>query len=113
MELSVSQQGGYVLAKATGAIDDSAAEPFRELLYPLVQTHNAKVVLDLSDSPRINSMGIGRLVGLVNEAKESNSRVVVAAPTEFVAGALRVARIDKVMDIADTVEEAVAHLTGT
>lgn len=112
MELQLSHEEGYVLASTVGRIDDSAGEPFKERLHPLVAQRGAKIVLDLSQSDFITSMGIGALVSLVVHANSSGSRVVVAACTPFVAAVLETTKLNKFIDIAATRSEAVSLLLG-
>ncbi len=107
MELNVSHEDGYVLACTSGVIDESARELFRENLHPLVGQAGTKVVLDLSGSERIDSMGIGQLVSLTTHANTNSSRVVLAACQPFVAIVLSRSKLDRFFDMADTVAEAI------
>ena len=110
MELHVSQEDGYLLAKTVGPIDDSAGDLFRQDLSPVIAEHGTKVVLDLSGSPRVNSVGLGHLVTLVANANIHSSRVVVAACTSFVSAVLDRSRLERFFEIADTVPEAVSRV---
>jgi anti-anti-sigma factor len=110
MNVTVTQEDGYLLAKATGPIDESALESFRDRLHPLVARHGAQLIVDLSGSPRITSTGIARLVILVTDANTHGSRVIFAAPTSFVDGVFRVSRLDRFFEIAGTVVEAIDML---
>ena len=83
MDLTISHEPGYVLACTAGAIDESAESQFRNLLFPLVGQAGTQLILDLSQSPRISSRGVGLLVGLVAHANTHSSRVVLAACTEL------------------------------
>jgi anti-anti-sigma factor len=108
MELSVSHEEGYVLARTSGPIDESAAGPLREYLHPLVAQKGTRVVLDISDSPRITSAGIGQLVKLVSDANSHASRVVLARVPPFVGEVLSITRLNRFFEMAETVSEAVA-----
>lgn len=110
MELEVSHEGEYVLAKTSGLIDDSAGGPFRESLHPLVGQSGTKVVLDLSGSDRINSAGIGQLVLLVSNANTNSSRVVLAACSPFVSIVLSRSRLDRFFEMVDSVPEAIRRV---
>ncbi len=110
MELNVSHESGYVLACTGGVIDESAKELFREHLHPLVGQSGTRVVLDLSGSDRIDSMGIGQLVSLTTHANTNSSRVVLAACQPFVAIVLSRSKLDRFFDMAETVAEAVSLL---
>jgi len=80
MELRISHEEGYVLAKTAGTIDDDAREFLRGSLHLLVGQSGTKVVLDLSQSNFMNSNGIGQFVSLVTHANSSDSRVVLGLP---------------------------------
>ena len=110
MELALSHEDGYVMANTSGPIDESAVELFREYLHPLVGQAGTKVVLDLSDSERINSLGIGALVSLVADANTNSSHVVLAACRSFVTIVVDRSGLDRFFDMADTVPEAVNRL---
>jgi anti-anti-sigma factor len=112
MELTVSHEQGYVLACTSGPIDESASEPLREYLHPLVAQKGTRLILDLSDSPRITSAGIGQLVKLVSDANSHASRVVLARVPPFIGEVLSVTRLNRFFDLAETVSEAVTLAEG-
>jgi anti-anti-sigma factor len=107
MELTIAHEPGYVLACTSGPIDESAAESFREYLHPLAGQNGTRLILDLSDSPRITSAGLGQLVKLVSDANSHRSRVVLARVTPFVGEVLSVTRLNRFFDVAETLSEAV------
>jgi len=110
MELTVCHEDGYFLAKTTGAIDGSADQLFRDQLHPLVARRDTKLILDLSGSATISSLGISRLVLLVTDANTKHSRVIIAAPSRFLGGVFRVSHLDHFFEIADRVDDAVDML---
>lgn len=110
MELKLSHEQGYVLAETRGPIDDSAGDLFREHLHPLVGQRVTKLLVDLSGSERINSIGIAHLVKLVTDANTHGSRVVLAAAAPFVAGVFGVTRLNKFFDLAETRAAALSAL---
>lgn len=91
-------------------MDGSAGELFREYLHPLVGQSGTKLVLDLSESDRIDSNGIGELVLLVTHANSNSSRVVLAACSPFVSIVLNRSRLDRFFDTADSVAEAIRRV---
>jgi anti-anti-sigma factor len=109
MELAITHHPGYALATLTGPLDESARTQFREQLHPIVGTSGARLVLDLSGVPRINSPGIGNLVALVADANTQGSRVVLCSLTPFVTGVMAVTKLDQFFELAGSVEEAVAR----
>jgi anti-anti-sigma factor len=111
MELTISHEQGYVLACTSGPIDESAAEPLREYLHPLVAEKGTRVVLDISDSQWITSPGIAQLVKLVSDANSHASRVVLARVPPFVGEVLRLTRLNRFFEMAETISEAVTLAT--
>ena len=103
MELTISHEDGYVLAATVGSIDDSSRDLFREYLHPLVRQRGTNVVLDLSGSDRINSVGIANLVSLVAHANTNSSRVILAACSPFVSIVLGRCKLDTYFEMADSV----------
>lgn len=113
MELHVSREEGYVLAKTSGPIDESAGDRFREDLHPLIGERGTKLILDLSESKRINSMGLGALVVLAANANTNGSRVVLAGCPPFISEVLRQSKLDTYFQIAGSVSEALQRVADS
>ena len=107
MEIHVSHEEGYVLARVKGFVDDSAGALFREHLHPLVGQPGTKLVLDLAEAKRINSSGLSHLVILVSNANTNSSRVVLAAPSPFLAVVFNRSKLEQFFDVAETMAEAI------
>jgi anti-anti-sigma factor len=107
MELKLSHEEGYILAATVGAMDDSATAPFKESLHPLVGQKRTRLVLDLSQSKYINSIGIGQLVSLVVHANTSGSRIILAACSPFIAVVLGRSKLNTFFEVVESVPEAI------
>ena len=110
MELNVDDQGSYVLAKTNGPIGDEAADAVRDHLDPVVARGDANLIIDISSSARINSAGLAILVRLVTDANKYGSRMILAAPSPFVANVLEVTRLSEFFDVVESVEEAIQRV---
>ena len=113
MDLVVTRESGYVVAKTSGAIDESAGETFRSQLHPVLAEPGTKLIVDLSGSTYLNSTGLGYLVSLVAYANTKSSHAIFCAPTPHVAGVFAVTKLDKYFDIAPTLSEAIARVTDS
>jgi anti-anti-sigma factor len=111
MELNLSHEDGYALAATDGPIDLSVGKAFRELLHPLVRQSRTTLIIDLSRSARINSDGLAQLIKLVADANTHSSRVVLAAPTPFVARVLEVTKLNTFFEVQPTLSQAVEAAT--
>lgn len=108
MELTLSKHDGHVIAHTSGPIDESAREAFREHLHPIVGMRDSRLIIDLSQSTRINSQGLSHLVTLVAHANTSGSRVVLCGVPPFVSVVLSVTRLNQFFELALDQATAVA-----
>jgi anti-sigma B factor antagonist len=102
------------MAEATGAgvvegptqfIIHNRAEVRQRVRAQLEQGH-ATVVVDLSRTEYVDSAGLGTLVLLSKEARALGGCLVLAGLSDHVRDLLRLVRLDEVLTIAATVEEA-------
>jgi len=109
MELTLSSRDGVTVASTKGPIDETAREPFRDLLHPLVGQKGSRLVVDLSDSPRINSAGLGNLVALTADANTNDSRVVLCHPQTYVTMVISLTKLDRFFQIVPDLDAAMAR----
>jgi anti-anti-sigma factor len=110
VEVNLTLHDGYALAQTHGPLDDSTAAVFRDSLHPLFNERGVHLVVDIADSPRVNSEGLSAMVRLASDGNTRGGTVVFAAPSIFVREVLKVTRLDKFFDIAATTEEALTRL---
>lgn len=107
MELTLDLEEGIPVAHTLGPLDETSRPVFREQLHPLVGKAGGRLVLDLADSPRINSAGIGSLVALTADANTNDSLVVLCNLQPYVAMVVSVTRLDRYFTIEPDVAAAV------
>jgi anti-anti-sigma factor len=107
MDLKVFRHDDYVVARLGGNLDETARDPFREHLHPLFATKGTNLIVDLSDSPRVNSAGIGNLVALVADANTNDSRVILCSLQPYVSMVISVTKLDRFFEIAADLDEAI------
>lgn len=98
---------GHVVVGVHGDVDIASAADLREHLQREVERY-ALVVVDLAGVGFMDSTGLGVLVAAHNRAKASGRRLVVAEPQRLVRNALRLVQVDSVIDVYDSVAEALA-----
>ncbi|HEY3172710.1 MAG TPA: STAS domain-containing protein [Thermoanaerobaculia bacterium] len=64
------------------------------------------VVLDLTDLEYLDSTAVGILVGALHRLKSEDRELVLVNPRERIAALLRVAHLDSLFEIYDSVSEA-------
>jgi anti-sigma B factor antagonist len=111
MEITVTTRDGLHIAKLEGVLEESDRRAVQEQLHSLIEDPDSRVVVDLSGVPRMTSSGLGLLVTLVARANTKGAKVVLAAPTPFVASVLKVTRLDNFFGVAPTIDDAIRRLS--
>ncbi|HBF33280.1 TPA: hypothetical protein DDW35_01825 [Candidatus Sumerlaeota bacterium] len=111
MRFEIEKQPWGTLVRLNGGMDALHLSVVDELdAILLLQDTGANVVLDFAHLTFIDSTGLGRLVNLVNNFRENNRKLFVAAPGESVLRVLRLARMDQVLSITESVESAISQI---
>ena len=109
MQMTTRQFADTTLARPVGRIDHRSAPAFEAALEPLVAAvveARGALVLDFSEVDYISSVGLRVLMLLGRRMREGQAKVVLAAMQSVVAEIFSIARFDKVLPIAPTVEAA-------
>jgi anti-sigma B factor antagonist len=75
-----------------------------------VQRPEPRVLLNLKAVTFIDSMGLGELVASYTTVRKHGGNLLLAAPGEFVAQVLQVARLPDVIKVYETADHALADL---
>ena len=107
LQISTSNMEDAVVVHCTGEIvyrEEAAA--LRQQVKALLEK-NRCVVLDLAGISRVDSNGLGTLVGLLGSAKSLGHDLVFAALGTRMRDVLKLTRLTALFDIHETVEKAV------
>ena len=112
IEVTSMETRGIEVVAISGKIVGSAqaSRDFHELFQSLVAEGKRKFVIDLTETPWTNSLGVGMLMGAYISVKNHGGEVVLAKPSERIQDLLRVTRLYQVFDVFDSLEAAVDHL---
>ena len=108
MRIEVHEQPGAIVVSLGGEIDLDSSPRLRQRLTGLM-TGGRTVVVDMSGVEYIDSSGIASLVEAYQRARGVGDRYVLAAVSRAAARVLGLARLDKVFELADSIEAAVAR----
>lgn len=108
--LSITSQNidGTVVLKLSGSAGMTQAEPMRRELQRVINARAARVVVDLTELSGISSLFAGDMVALHNALKRHGGVAIIAGPQPNVLQALSRMRIDSMMNIAKSVDEALS-----
>ena len=104
--IDVNQVSGIPVLKVTGEIDIYTAPMFKQAVVNMVTEGSKNVIIDLSGVTFMDSSGFGTLLGATRRLRPSGGGLHLAAPNSTIQRMLRLTRLDSIMRIYDTIEEA-------
>ena len=104
--IDVQQVTGIPVLKVTGEIDIYTAPMFKQAVVNMVTEGSKNVIIDLSGVTFMDSSGFGTLLGATRRLRPSGGGLHLAAPNSTIQRMLRLTRLDSIMRIYDTIEEA-------
>ena len=112
MDLQLSARAGSActVVKVGGQLDMDTTGELDDFLRQVADEGGVQVVLDFADVSFLDSSGLGVLMVWFKELHGSGGRLCVAAVQDLVGYVLRVAAVDQVLDVYDTVEAAEADM---
>lgn len=99
---------GYVICRPVGELDAFTVSQFRQALAELASSE--KLVIDMSGIPFVDSAGLGALIGGIRRTRELGGDVAVACDRPTLVRLLRTTGFDRIVTVAETVQDAIAAL---
>lgn len=108
LEITVEHTGQYTLCRPVGELDAYTVGAFREALAEL--SASPRLLIDLSEVPFMDSSGLGALIGGIRRAREADGEVTVACSRPTLTRLLHTTGFDRIVAVAETLEEAESAL---
>jgi anti-sigma B factor antagonist len=109
LEIQVEQAADFTVCRPVGELDAYTVGQFREALAELAST--ARLLIDLSSVPFMDSAGLGALIGGIRRAREAGGDVAVACSRPTLTRLLHTTGFDRIVPVTETVESAASALT--
>lgn len=109
MSLDVLESPEAVVVTVRGSVDMSDTETLRARLDEVIAARPSLLVLELSEMEFISSAGLGAIVSAQVQARAHDGRVRLVAPKPEIRRLLETTRLDAVLVICSTLEEAMAE----
>jgi anti-sigma B factor antagonist len=103
---------GPCLLEVSGELDHHTADRMREALDELPRTRGTALVIDLSGLVYCDSSGITVLIAAYHLTQATGGRLALAGLDDDIMRVFGIVGLDQIFTFHDTVEEAVATLTG-
>jgi anti-sigma B factor antagonist len=94
LELKGQLQSGVECVRLGQAMDD------------LLREKQTRVIFDLSKTTKVDSAGLGRIVNCLSRLKTAGGTLHLAGVSEMVAGLLKMTKVDRLVKIYPTAQEA-------
>lgn len=107
MEYDLTEQGGALIVALKGEIDLQTSPQARQVLLEAVGKGQL-VLVDLAGVSYIDSSGVASMVEALQAARKVGNNLALVSVSEGALRVLKLARLDKVFSIHDTVDTALA-----
>ena len=104
------QQGVLIVRPLERRLDAAVAQEFKLFMAERVQAGHRVIALDLGDVAFVDSSGLGAIISLLKSLGDSGAIAVFGADTN-VRSLFRLTRMDRIVPMVATAEEALAELT--
>ena len=115
LSTEILEQDGVPLVRGRGEIDVHTVPEFERALRTGIERGASALVVDLSDISYLNSAGLSALVAAYKVLSARDAALYVVAPPgrPGVRRVLEITRLDALMNVRDTVEEAIAQIKAS
>lgn len=110
LEIQVEPGDGYTVCRPIGELDAFTVSQFRQSLAELAS--QPRLLIDMSSVPFVDSAGLGALIGGIRRTRELGGEVAVACNRPTLTRLLRTTGFDRIVTVAETVDEAAASLAS-
>lgn len=108
MRVTCENIDGCRVAQVSGSLDAAHAERLQEAEY--LASPEEDVILDVSEIDFLDSTGLGALVSIVRAFSNNEKRLILTSPPPIVLRTLELTGVSRVLEITDTVVDAIDAL---
>ena len=110
LDIQVEDGADHTICRPVGELDAYTVGQFREALGELA--NRPRLLIDLSSVPFMDSAGLGALIGGIRRAREAGGDVAVSCSRPTLIRLLHTTGFDRIVPVAETVDEAAAALAS-
>lgn len=104
--LDVEDRGPAIIVRVIGSAGMNEAQRMRDEFLALVAKEPATIVVDLSETAFISSLGLGAIITAHLKSRHHNGQVCLVGPRPDVQKLLETTRLTKLFAIYPTIDQA-------
>jgi len=108
LKVNAERRGDVVVLRLSGHINEMGADILSSELDKLLEAGGNRILFDLSDVLFMGSTGLGQIMRAFRAVKASGGYVRIANPQPLIADLFRLTKLNKLLEIYPSVEEALA-----
>lgn len=109
LRLEARNEGKFRVLKAVGQLTETETNEFLEALRREMKSGSPRVILDMDGLLYMSSAGLGALVSVHPGFMGAGVRLILAGTNSKVRKLLALTSLDKLIESADSVEEAIGR----
>jgi len=98
------------IVKVDGEIDLHTCAPLRQTLRDLADAQNPDIIIDLTNTPYLDSAALGVLIGAIRRVQETDGTISLVGATSFVRRIFEITRLSKIFQMHDDMPAALADV---
>lgn len=106
MNVTTTLGDAYSVVRTDGRLTATSAPAVRTAIADLIESGHARIAVDLSATPFIDSSGLGVLIGGLKSARQASGDLRIAGATDAVRKVLALTNLDRVLRDYPSVEDA-------
>ncbi len=111
MQINKTKQQDVVIWRINGDIDINSSPEIKKAFDELTKSEEKKMVIDLKDVSYIDSSGLATLVEVLKKTKSYGGGLKLSNLAEKVKGLFEITKLEKIFEIHNTAEEAIASFS--
>ena len=102
----LSSRGDWLVVEVTGDLDLASAPALRQEVVALVQSGQRAIVLDLTLTDFLDSIGLGTIVAIWKRVRVHGGTLAIVCPEPRLQRVFRVVDLDRILPLHASVDEA-------
>ena len=104
--LRVFELEGVVVISLSGNLDIETSGKFKDLSSKWCEKSQRGIVIDLREVDYVDSIGLGSIISVFNRCVSSRKKTAIVAEEGEVMRSIRMAKLDKLLDLYESISSA-------